>query len=262
MLRHLLTLLSALSLVLCAASVILYVWGGTFTLILFSFTHGYFGLFGYHRTLYFQTQGSAHHLVRDAPGPLSVILFQWRFHWEHFGAELGWGDCLDWSTGSRFKTTLVGIPIWLLAIGCAIAPVGRIRFLHKLPILVNAHQKLIASSALTLITIFDATDRRQYEQELLLARRRAEQAIDAERSAKEKAERAVRAKDDFLAMISHELRTPLNAILGWTQILRSEGGMSDDQREGSSDRINRFRPPGGPHQSHAMGLPDAPRQAR
>jgi PAS domain S-box-containing protein len=105
---------------------------------------------------------------------------------------------------------------------------------HHLPVIVNAAQKSTGGSTdtLTLITIFDATDRRRYEQELLVARRRAEEAIEAERAAKEKAERAVRTKDDFLAMVSHELRTPLNAILGWTQILRSDGGLTEDQQEG------------------------------
>ncbi|HVS69866.1 MAG TPA: ATP-binding protein [Phycisphaerae bacterium] len=105
---------------------------------------------------------------------------------------------------------------------------------HRLPVLVNAVSKAAAEGGVPLIlmTVFDATDRRQYERELLLARRRAEEATEAERAAKEQAEAAGRIKDEFLAMVSHELRTPLNAILGWTQILRSEGGLTEDQREG------------------------------
>ncbi|MCF7506233.1 ATP-binding protein [Vibrio sp. L3-7] len=40
--------------------------------------------------------------------------------------------------------------------------------------------------------------------------------------AKEQAQSANSAKDDFLAMVSHEMRTPLNGILGMAQLLETE----------------------------------------
>jgi PAS domain S-box-containing protein len=85
------------------------------------------------------------------------------------------------------------------------------------PLLVNSRQKADANGTplFNRTTLFDSTDRRRYERELLLARRKAEQV------AKDKA--------DLLAMLSHDIRNPLNAIMGVVQLLdRSE--LSEAQR--------------------------------
>lgn len=55
--------------------------------------------------------------------------------------------------------------------------------------------------------------------ELLIQREYREALLESERDAREQAERANRARADFLGVVSHELRTPLNAIGGYAQLM-------------------------------------------
>ncbi|PSB31868.1 CheR family methyltransferase [Stenomitos frigidus] len=80
--------------------------------------------------------------------------------------------------------------------------------------LLNALKLLEAGeSPRLLLSIEDITARKQFETE-------RSQLLTQEQSARQSAETANRAKDEFLSNLSHELRNPLNTMLGWAQMLR------------------------------------------
>lgn len=84
--------------------------------------------------------------------------------------------------------------------------------------------------------------------ELRRQREDRETLLVRERDLRGEAERANKAKADFLAVMSHELRTPLNAIGGYTQLMEigMRGPISDEQRA-DLERIQ-------VNQRHLLGL--------
>ncbi len=79
---------------------------------------------------------------------------------------------------------------------------------EKLPVLINTTQvkNKEGKHLLNRTTVFNITDRKKYEQELIRARKVAEEAS--------------RVKDEFLSTVSHEIRTPLNAIVSIANLLQ------------------------------------------
>lgn len=110
---------------------------------------------------------------------------------------------------------------------------------RAIPILVNAARRVEttevgARESVVDIAVFVATDRRKYERELLAARKRAEELLESERHAQQRAadllkvqesdalRRAILA-EQLVGIVSHDLRNPLNTIVLGASLLSSVG---------------------------------------
>jgi signal transduction histidine kinase/ActR/RegA family two-component response regulator len=94
----------------------------------------------------------------------------------------------------------------------------------EVPVLANAARRERGGLAVNDCVLMHMRQRNQYEDEILRAKREAEEAT--------------RAKDEFLAMVSHELRTPLTSIIGWSGMMR-DGRLDANARVRALDAIER-----------------------
>jgi len=69
------------------------------------------------------------------------------------------------------------------------------------------------------------------EREIANLNEQLRRTVESLKRAKQIADAASRAKDDFLATLSHELRTPMTSIVGWAQMLKMFGSNPESSTE-------------------------------
>jgi PAS domain S-box-containing protein len=88
-----------------------------------------------------------------------------------------------------------------------------------------------------LLIAIDNTARKLVEANQALLDQRLRESNLELKAAREAAEKANRAKSEFLSSMSHELRTPLNAVLGFAQLMASDVPGPSPNQQRSIDQI-------------------------
>ncbi|MCL7748606.1 substrate-binding domain-containing protein [Halalkalibacter alkaliphilus] len=124
------------------------------------------------------------------------------------------GSHLPYSELPGVKTLEKGISFHNSIVGVKDNENNQIKWLsvNSKPLTIRDH-----SDRASLVSISDITERKEMENTYI--------------QAKEEAEKANRAKSDFLSKMSHELRTPLNGIFGFAQLLELDDSLNDQQRD-------------------------------
>jgi signal transduction histidine kinase/ActR/RegA family two-component response regulator len=136
---------------------------------------------------------------------------------------LGSGDIPAAGGGTVTRTLPVGSEKWLLAVSTRDRLVGSVA--AGFPWIILGASLLLALALGFLVEVL--VRRRAYA--LRLVDERTKSLVEARIAA----EKANRAKSEFLSRMSHELRTPLNAVLGFGQLLEMDG-LTPDQAENVS----------------------------